>query len=58
MSKWQHHAEAALVDITSALTGKPDDARQALDDALENLNRAIGELDYSGTSEEVDDDDA
>lgn len=50
---WQRHAEAALVDLTSALTGPADHAAAALDDALENLNRAIGDLDFNGTPEDL-----
>jgi hypothetical protein len=41
MSAWQRHAEAALVCITKALTGQPENAAAALDDAMTNLNRAF-----------------
>ena len=51
MSRWELYAEAALVDITSALTGKAADAPAALDDALEQLNKAIEELDEGGSNE-------
>jgi hypothetical protein len=51
MTNWKIHAEAALVDLTSALTGISINAAAALDDALSNLNRAIGALDSEGTPE-------
>jgi hypothetical protein len=52
MSDWKEYADRATADIIAALTGKPDNAAAALDDALANLNRAIGNLDFYGTEPE------
>jgi hypothetical protein len=58
MSDWKRHAEAALVDINAALTGKSENAAAALEDAVSNLNRAIGDLDFGEPTEEEDESEA